>query len=494
MPILCYIITMVFAEYFDRSNGSSREIKKANNSSDGGAAEVRKHSNQKRVRVRSANSIIDQCDDNIAIDGMRLVNNMSSKTVATVVDPSNNSSPSLAYTHGGPSDSSDDPPSNDSQDHPQRIQENSESKSKDSPPNDSDLSKLFSAFQTFRKFAGKVVNNPNVQICIIILIALNAVLMGLATFDFVTDSEKVNEGFEKADQAFLIVFTIELFLQFVYLGKGLFRDSWLIFDLCIVVVSWSFESFQIVRAFRVFRAFRLVTRVKTLQNLVLAIFHVAPSMAAIIALLVLILYIYGVMCTELFRDTFRDGITSEDYFSSFDKTLFTLFGMLTMEWADIAREVMEEYAWSAVIFASFIVITGFILYSLVIAVICDAVAVTEQSHERRGTENLASQQLRIRALHRKVNELNKSHRETLKAVNEALEGLRLPVEIRHLSTGHAGSQRITLTTSPDDGEPEEAAKASKASKAKTGKTNDPYTDRDKKRQQLRAALSGRYFQ
>ena len=57
-------------------------------------------------------------------------------------------------------------------------------------------------------------------------------------------------------------------MQLFYLGFALFLDGWLVFDLAIVILSWSFESMQIVRAFRIFRAFRLVTRVKPLRDLV----------------------------------------------------------------------------------------------------------------------------------------------------------------------------------------------------------------------------------
>jgi hypothetical protein len=69
---------------------------------------------------------------------------------------------------------------------------------------------------------------------------------------------------------------LELALQFIYRDIKLFLDGWLVFDFCIVLMSWSLESLQVVRTFRVFRALRLVTRVRVLKNLVSALFSVGP--------------------------------------------------------------------------------------------------------------------------------------------------------------------------------------------------------------------------
>lgn len=182
----------------------------------------------------------------------------------------------------------------------------------------------------FRDRCGDLVNNERVQLAIILLIVINAAMMGIATFDFIEDDDNSSKAFETTDTTFLIIFTIELGLQFVYRGLGLFTDAWLVFDFIIVLLSWSLEGLQIVRAFRIFRAFRLVTRLEILRNLVLALFRVAPSLTAIVALLVLILYIFAVLCTQLFQDAFVDGITDRDYFGSLDKTLFTLFEMMTL--------------------------------------------------------------------------------------------------------------------------------------------------------------------
>jgi hypothetical protein len=225
-----------------------------------------------------------------------------------------------------------------------------------------------------RQHCGDLVNHNFVQLGVIGLICINAIMMAIATFDFVTDVPRVARTFEKCDLAFLIVFTIELSMQFFYYGLRLFQDGWLVFDFVIIVLSWAFNEIQVIRAFRVFRAFRIVTRVKALRDLVMAIIQVLPRMTAIGFLLLLVFYVFSVLFVELFGEL----DLSENYFQTLDASLFTCMQMMTMEWANAARECQETYSWAPFVFVAFIMITGFIVFNLIIAVVCDAVAVAER--------------------------------------------------------------------------------------------------------------------
>lgn len=302
----------------------------------------------------------------------------------------------------------------------------------------------------FRDFCGYVVNDERVQLLIVIMIVLNAIMMGIATFDFIENNTRANIAFDTADNVFLIIFTIELILQFIYHGLHLFLDGWLLFDFLIVVLSWSLQSVQIVRAFRIFRAFRLITRLNVLKNLVLALFAVAPSMGAIIALLVLILYIYAVMCTDLFRDLQAEGYTDANYFGSLDASLFTLFQMMTLEWADIVRQVMDKYYWAWAVFSSFLVMTSFILYSLIIAVVCDAVKVTE--HHDEMAEHVREKEetrQRIFTLEQRVSDMAAQQSLILENLHKALQ------ELQATDEDDDGDSSQESSSSEAEDEPEE---------------------------------------
>lgn len=264
------------------------------------------------------------------------------------------------------------------------IDSASSNMSSDDDKDEEEVAVAKSSIRAFRDKIGAMINNDIVQKVIVLLIAVNSILMGIGTFDFVTENPQLDLAFNMTDRLFLIIFTIELVMQIIYHGFDLFKDGWLTFDFIIVTLSWVFNSMQGIRAFRIFRALRLVTRFKTMRNLVAALLSVVPRMLAIAALLMLIFYIFAVMFTDLFI-----GITTEEYpdeacanyFTSLDGTLFTLFQIMTLEWAFIARSCMKIYSWAWLPFVCFVMITSFIVFNLIIAVICDAVAVLHEGEE-----------------------------------------------------------------------------------------------------------------
>lgn len=121
--------------------------------------------------------------------------------------------------------------------------------------------------------------------------------------------------------------------------------------------------------------FRLITRVKPLRDLILALGQVMPRMTAICFLLMIIFYVYAVLFTELFGEL----ELKEAYFNTLWDSLFTSFQMMTLEWAAVCREVNEQKKWAWIVFVSFIMIAGFIVFNLIVAVVVEAVSATEDT-------------------------------------------------------------------------------------------------------------------
>lgn len=119
---------------------------------------------------------------------------------------------------------------------------------------------IVGTFHCIRQTANKMVNNENVEKFIMYLIVLNAIMMGIGTYDFVTENQEVSDIFDIIDMVFLIIFTVELGLQFIYQGLYIFKNGWLAFDFLIIVLSWASESFAVVRAFRIVRVTRIIKR------------------------------------------------------------------------------------------------------------------------------------------------------------------------------------------------------------------------------------------
>eukprot|EP01082_Thalassiosira_pseudonana_P012011 g10377.t1_g10378.t1 g10377_g10378 MERGED: g10377.t1 contig4:1757299-1760677(+) len=229
-------------------------------------------------------------------------------------------------------------------------------------------------FNDARKAVGRVVNNDRVQNILLLLIVINAIMMGVATFPFVKYNPDLSASFELVDLIFLILFTVESGLQLMYHGWRLFKDGFLVFDLAIVVMSWALDGAQVARAFRIFRALRLITRIKAMRELVQALFNVISKMTAIGMLLFLMFYIFGVMFTQLYKDVSKAAGPEENFFVGLPETFFTLFVMMTLDnWSAVYEQVAAVYSWSWVLFITFISLAASIFVNLIIAVICDAV-------------------------------------------------------------------------------------------------------------------------
>lgn len=263
----------------------------------------------------------------------------------------------------------------------------------------SPMEKKLKAANDLRNLIGKVVNDYRVQNVLLLLIMINAIMMGIATFPIVKKNPHIQSIFERTDKIFLILFTIESSMQLIYHGWKLFKDGFLVFDVGIVILCWALQSTsgsqaQVFRGFRVFRAMRLITRIATLKNLISALFSVFPKMTAIAMFLCLIFYIFAVMFTQLFKGMYDQGQVDFPYFESIFFSLFTLFQMMTLdEWYDILADVQKTHSWAWVFFLMFIIVTAFVVVNLIIAVICDAVHVMGND-SKAGLVGFESEELR----------------------------------------------------------------------------------------------------
>jgi len=158
-----------------------------------------------------------------------------------------------------------------------------------------------------------------------------------------------------------------------------------------------------------------------------------PKITAIAFLFGLLMYIFAVMCTELFGDIDFTGRFTEpnldqyDYFSRLDYTFFTLFQMVTLDWGKITRAVMQVYPWASALFVIFVICTAFVLYNLIIAVVCDAVKMVQDQHdvimvEEYVKDNIESRH-RIINLRQKLDKMSKQQIDLLLYVQLIVEQL-----------------------------------------------------------------------
>jgi hypothetical protein len=265
-------------------------------------------------------------------------------------------------------------PNNDEDAAPQSKRISTSDRSISSRLNRNEIVKPPGPLGAFRFACGKFINHPFSEHFITFIIFCNTVLLVLSTFDFVQDDSQWQTVVNVLDYTFLGIFTVESALQLIYYDVKLFRNRWLAFDLVLVLLSWVFQTFTVLRCLRIFK---IASKFEALQRLITALLDVIPNITAIFSLLLLVFYIFAVMFTQLFKDLELE----RDYFSRLDKTLFSLFQFMTMDWQEAARDCQKDISWAPLLFILFEIVSGFIVFNLIVAVLCEALGLLEKDQE-----------------------------------------------------------------------------------------------------------------
>ena len=227
------------------------------------------------------------------------------------------------------------------------------------------------------------VNHPRFDQFIIGLIVINAATLGMETSEWIMS--RFGPVLLAFDALILAIFVAEIALRLIADFKGFWRDPWRIFDFVIVAVALmpATGPLSVLRAFRILRVLRLVSSVKAMRRVVTGLLEALPGMGTIILLLLLVFYVFAVICTKLFSEAFPE------WFGTLGETTYTLFQVMTLEsWSmGIVRPVMEAYPFAWMIFVPFIIATAFTVLNLFIGVIVDAM---QSEHEGAAQDERAA--------------------------------------------------------------------------------------------------------
>lgn len=243
---------------------------------------------------------------------------------------------------------------------------------------------------SLRARAGVWIESRPVQQVIIVLIVLNAVILGMETSPAFMD--QMGPILIGADQAILAVFVFEIAVKLYAFGLGFFRRAWNNFDFIVVGIALVPASgpLAVLRALRILRVLRMISMVPRLRFVVEALLHAIPGIASIAALMLLVFYVFAVMATTLFGGQFPA------WFGSIGASMYTLFQVMTLEsWSmGIVRPVMELFPFAWLYFIPFILIATFTMLNLFIAIIVDTMQTmhhVEHEEEREHIEEVVHQ-------------------------------------------------------------------------------------------------------
>jgi voltage-gated sodium channel len=217
-----------------------------------------------------------------------------------------------------------------------------------------------------------------VQRVVMTLIIINAISLGLETS--ATAIALIGGVLHILDKVVLAVFVCEIVAKLIGRGPRFFRDGWNIFDFIVVGIALvpSAGPFTVLRALRVLRVLRLLSVIPQMRHVIESLLRAVPGISSIIAILILVYYVFAVVATNLF------GAQFGEWFGTIGLSMFSLFQIMTLEsWSmGIVRPVMKVYPYAWAFFVPFILIATFTMLNLFIAIIVSAMqAQTAEEHE-----------------------------------------------------------------------------------------------------------------
>jgi voltage-gated sodium channel len=233
-----------------------------------------------------------------------------------------------------------------------------------------------------RNALARVVDSPTFTTIVVATIAVNAVVLGLQTYEGVVD--RWGDWLDLVNGVCLGIFLVELVIRMAsYWPRPLafFRNGWNVFDFVVILavfVPGIRQSSTLLRLLRLLRVVRIVRVLPDLRVLLLGVWKSVPPLASIGAVTAMILFVYGMVGWIWFGDELPDQ------WGDIGRAMLTLFVMLTLEnfpaYMDAAMEI-EPWAW--LYFVSFILVAAFIVLNVLIGVVLNSMEEARELDRRQ---------------------------------------------------------------------------------------------------------------
>jgi voltage-gated sodium channel len=230
--------------------------------------------------------------------------------------------------------------------------------------------------------AARLVDSAPFTVVVVATIAVNAVVLGLQTYEDVVDRWGTELNWINA--ACVGVFMVELAIRIAsYWPRPweFFRSPWNIFD--FVVIGATFipgvaENSTLLRLVRLLRVVRIVRVLPDLRVLLRGVWRSVPPLASIAAVTAMILFVYGMVGWVLFADDLPEQ------WGNIGRAMLTLFVMLTLEdFPTYMDDAMDVYPWAWIYFVSFILVAAFIVLNVLIGIVLNSMEEARELERRQ---------------------------------------------------------------------------------------------------------------
>ena len=217
--------------------------------------------------------------------------------------------------------------------------------------------------------ARRIVDSRWFDPLMLVVILLNAVVLGLETYDSIEAA--IGPELEIVNDVILGVFVVEIGLRMAAAGwRDYWRDGWNVFD--FVVVGASFvpgvrENATLLRLARLLRVVRAVRLLPDLRVLTVAVARSVPGVASLAAITLLLVYVYGMLGWVIFNEH------DPENFEDIGQAMVTMFVLLTLEnLPDYIATGQELSDWTLLFYVSYVLLASFLIFNLFIGIVINS--------------------------------------------------------------------------------------------------------------------------
>ncbi|RLL66015.1 ion transporter [Streptomyces sp. Z26] len=221
-------------------------------------------------------------------------------------------------------------------------------------------------------------------LCGFALILGNAALLGVETYAGVQG--RWHAELKAVEHLFLAVFTVEIAVRMAACAdrpREFLRDPWNVFDLAVVLFAYlpfARENATVLRLLRLARVLRAARFLPQLRVVLVAVGKSLPGTLSFALVGALLLYLYAMMGWVFF------AAEDPEHYGSLSRAGLTLFLLMTLDGlGDAVRTGLEISRWSIVYYASYVLLSSFVLVNLLIGVVLnslDEARRSEEAHQR----------------------------------------------------------------------------------------------------------------
>ncbi|MFE6129008.1 ion transporter [Streptomyces sp. NPDC056437] len=213
-------------------------------------------------------------------------------------------------------------------------------------------------------------------------IAVNAILLGVETYAGFADRWEFQ--LKLLEHLLLGVFSLEILMRAAAHADrpaDFFRNPWNIFDMVVVLsafLPFLSENTTVLRLLRLARVIRTARFLPQLRIIVTAIGKSIPGAVSFLLVGTLLLYLYAMLGWASF------ATADPEHYGSLGRAALTLFVLMTLDGlGDAVNAGLQISPWSVLYYASYVLLSSFLLVNLLIGVVINSLEQARVLDEER---------------------------------------------------------------------------------------------------------------